>query len=148
MEKQEIFNLMDLFTSQSIINFYENIFDSIDLSFIPEFIPSKYGPKGYSQHALIRSFIVMKLQAIKEITTLRDYLYLNLKIAHLCGFDITKSLPSYSVFQRFIKNFNNKIIKQIMNNQPNYKPPNKKKHQFKIPRKEPTTSNHCSLTKS
>ena len=117
MEKQEIFNLMDLFTSQSIINFYENIFDSIDLSFIPEFIPSKYGPKGYSQHALIRSFIVMKLQAIKEITTLRDYLYLNLKIAHLCGFDITKSLPSYSVFQRFIKNFNNKIIKQIMNNQ-------------------------------
>ena len=108
MEKQEIFNLMDLFTSQSIINFYENIFDSIDLSFIPEFIPSKYGPKGYSQHALIRSFIVMKLQAIKEITTLRDYLYLNLKIAHLCGFDITKSLPSYSVFQRFIKNFNNK----------------------------------------
>ena len=46
MEKQEIFNLMDLFTSQSIINFYENIFDNIYLSFIPEFIPSKYGTKG------------------------------------------------------------------------------------------------------
>lgn len=117
MERQEIFNLMDLFTSQPIVNFYEHIFDNIDLSFIPEFIPSKYGPKGYSQHALIRSFIVMKLQSIKEITALRDYLFLNLKIAYLCGFDITKPLPSYSVFQRFIKNFNNKILKQIMKNQ-------------------------------
>ena len=36
--RQEIFNIVDLFTSQSTINFYENIFDNLDLSFIPEFI--------------------------------------------------------------------------------------------------------------
>ena len=45
--RQEIFNIVDLFTSQSTINFYENIFDNLDLSFIPEFIESKRGPKGY-----------------------------------------------------------------------------------------------------
>ena len=117
MERQQIFDLMDLFTSQPIINFYENIFDNLDLSFIPQLIPSKYGPKGYSQHALIRAFIVMKLEYIKEITSLRDFLFSNLKIAYLCGFDITKPLPSYSVFQRFIKNFDNNILKQIMKNQ-------------------------------
>ena len=39
---QEIFNIVDLFTSQSTINFYENIFDNLDLSFIPEFIESEY----------------------------------------------------------------------------------------------------------
>lgn len=117
MERQQIFNLMDLFTSQPIINFYEEIFDNIDLSFIPQFIPSKYGPKGYPQHALIRALIVMKLQSIQEITSLREFLFLNLKIAYLCGFDITRPLPSYSVFQRFLKNFDNNILKQIMQNQ-------------------------------
>ena len=43
--RQEIFNIVDLFTSQSTINFYENIFDNLDLSFIPEFIESKRGPQ-------------------------------------------------------------------------------------------------------
>ena len=79
MERQQIFDLMDLFTSQPIINFYEEIFDNIDLSFIPQFIPSKYGPNGYPQHALIRALIVMKLKSIQEITSLREFLFLNLK---------------------------------------------------------------------
>jgi len=34
IHRQEIFNIVDLFTSQSTINFYETIFDNIDLSSI------------------------------------------------------------------------------------------------------------------
>ncbi len=37
MIRQEMLNIIDLFTAQPIINFYENIFDNIDLSDIPEF---------------------------------------------------------------------------------------------------------------
>ena len=65
--RQEIFNIVDLFTSQSTINFYENIFDNLDLSFIPEFIESKRGPKGYSRHALTRAFVVMNCEHFREI---------------------------------------------------------------------------------
>nr|WP_321027069.1 hypothetical protein [Clostridium neonatale] len=65
MERQQIFDLMDLFTSQPIINFYEKIFDNLDLSDIPQFIPSKYSPNGYPLHALIKALIVMKLQSIQ-----------------------------------------------------------------------------------
>lgn len=114
MIRQEMLNIIDLFTAQPIINFYENIFDNIDLSDIPEFKDSKFGPKGYSQHALIRAFIVMQCEHFREITSLVDFLNLNLKISQLCGFNIMKELPSYSVFQRFIKNFDNTILKTIM----------------------------------
>ena len=76
---QEIFNIVDLFTSQSTINFYENIFDNLDLSFIPEFIESKRGPKGYSRHALTRAFVVMNCEHFREITLLCDFLNTNLK---------------------------------------------------------------------
>lgn len=117
--RQEILNIVDLFTSQPIINFYENLFDNIDFSSIPEFMQSKLGPKGYSQHALIRAFIVMNCEHFREITLLRDFLTTNLKIAQLCGFNITHTLPSYSVFQRFLKNFQNTTLKEIMKNQVN-----------------------------
>ena len=36
-------------------------------------------------------------------------------IAKLCGFDISKSLPSYSVYQRYIKNLENNLLKKVMN---------------------------------
>lgn len=117
IKRQEIFNIVDLFTSQPIINFYESIFDNIDLSFMPEFIESKRGPIGYSRHALTRAFIVMNCEHFREITSLCDFLNSNLKIAQLCGFDITKELLSYSVFQRHIKSINNMNLKEIMKSQ-------------------------------
>lgn len=117
MIRQELLNIIDLFTAQPIINFYENLFDNIDLSDIPEFIQSKFGPKGYSRHALVRAFIVMQCEHYREITSLVDFLHSNLKIAQLCGFDIMTQLPSYSVFERFIKNFDNDILKNLMKNQ-------------------------------
>ena len=47
IKRQEIFNIINLFTSQPIINFYQTIFNNIDLSSMPEFINSKRGPKEY-----------------------------------------------------------------------------------------------------
>ncbi len=117
IQRQEIFNIVDLFTSQPLIDFYQTLFDCIDLSSIPEFIQSKRGPIGYSRHALTRAFIVMNCEHFREITLLRDFLYSNLKIAQLCGFDITKKLPSYSVFQRHIKNIENSDLKEVMKSQ-------------------------------
>ena len=55
---QEIFNIVDLFTSQSTINFYENIFDNLDLSFIPEFIESKRGQKAIHVTLLLERLLL------------------------------------------------------------------------------------------
>lgn len=110
IQRQEIFNIVDLLISQPVIDFYQTLFDCIDLSSIPEFIQSKRGPIGYSHNALTRAFIVMNCEHFREITLLRDFLYSNLKIAQLCGFDITKKLPSYSVFQRHIKDKNSNLL--------------------------------------
>lgn len=117
IQRQEIFNIVDLFTSQPVIDFYQTLFDCIDLSSIPEFIESKRGPIGYSRHALTRAFIVMNCEHFREITLLHDFLNSNLKIAQLCGFDITKKLPSYSVFQRHIHDIENIDLKKIMKSQ-------------------------------
>ncbi len=109
--------MIDLFTPQSLIDFYSNFFENLDLSILEDILPSKFGPKGYSRHALLRAFIVMKCEKFAEITDLKDFLNNNLKITHLCGFDILKSLPSYTVLQRFIKNLPNAILKEIFKNQ-------------------------------
>ncbi len=114
IQRQEIFNVVDFFTSQSVIDFYQALFDSIDLSSISEFIQSKREPIGYSRHALTRAYIVMNCEHFRELTLLCDFLNSNLKIAQLCGFDITKKLTSYSVFQRHIKNIKNSDLKELI----------------------------------
>lgn len=48
------------------------------------------------------------------VAELVDYLNNNLLIAFYCGFDITKPLPSYWTFVRFLKSFDNKILSDIM----------------------------------
>ncbi|MBV4420641.1 transposase, partial [Clostridium tyrobutyricum] len=116
---QEIFNIIELFTSKNTINFYTNIFENFDLSPLPDRVPSKYGPVGFSRHALFRAFIVMKCEKFAQITDLKDFLENNLIIAQLCGFDILKPLPSYRTFQRFIKNIENSCLKEIMRHQVN-----------------------------
>lgn len=59
----------------------------------------------------------MNYEHFREITLVCDFLNSNLKIAQLCGFDITKALPSYSVFQRYIHDIDNAQLKDIMKNQ-------------------------------
>lgn len=51
------------------------------------------------------------------ISDLVDYLHNNLLIAHFCGFDISRPLPSYWTFDRFLKNFDNKVLSKIMKTQ-------------------------------
>ena len=51
------------------------------------------------------------------ITDLVDYLNNNLIIAHYCGFNIMKPLPSYWTFDRFIRNLDNALLKKLMQSQ-------------------------------
>ena len=96
--------------------FFRAIFKVLDLSNINEYLPSLYRPKGYSRHALFRSFVVMKFQSINQITDLKYFIDTHHSIAELCGFNLSKPLPSYSVYQRYIKNLDNNLIKEVMNN--------------------------------
>lgn len=89
---------------------------NLDLSFVPEH-NCCLGRKSYSNHSMICSFIIMKCEGFCQITDLVDFLNNNLIIAHYAGFDITKPLPSYWSFERFIKNFDISIFKDIMKNQ-------------------------------
>ena len=68
------------------------------------------GRKGFSNHAMICSFIVMKCEGFSMVSDLVDYLNNNLLIAHYCGFDISRPLPSYWTFDRFLKNFDNGLL--------------------------------------
>ena len=81
----------------------------------PEF--PKTGRKGFSNHAMICSFIVMKCEGFSMITDLVDYLNNNLLIAHYCGFDISAPLPSYWTFNRFLKQLDNDVLSSIMKSQ-------------------------------
>ena len=100
--RQEILQDISLFTSQPKIKFYDELFLNLDLFFIPA-NNSKTGRKGYSNQSMICAFIVMKCEGFSQISDLHDYLSNNLIIAHFCGFDITKELPSYAKFTRFIR---------------------------------------------
>lgn len=116
MKRQLVFECIEFFTSTKKSNFYSKLFDSIDLSHFSEYPSSKYGPKGYSRHALFRAFIVMNCEKLGYITDLVDYLNNNLYIAYLCGFDIFKPLPSYWTFERFIKDIPNQYFSKVMQN--------------------------------
>lgn len=114
--RQEIINDISLFTSQPKAKFYDELFLKLDLSFVPHFSNSK-GRKGFDNHSMIAAFIVMKCEGFAFITDLIDYLNNNLLIAHYCGFDISKPLPSYWSFERFIKNIDHDILSHIMQSQ-------------------------------
>lgn len=59
----------------------------------------------------------MKCECFSYVTDLVDYLNNNLIIAYYCGIDITKKLPGYHAFERFIKDFNNALLKKLMASQ-------------------------------
>ena len=83
---------------------------------LPEYIAST-GRKGYSDHAKIRAFVVMKCECFSCVTDLLDYLQNNLLIAHYCGFNIMKPLPSYWTLERFIKKHKNELLQLVMQTQ-------------------------------
>lgn len=74
---QLIFTNVDLFATNNKTKFYEKIFDTIDLSCFPEYLPSKFGSKSYNRHALFKSFIVMKAEKLCRITELCNFIDTN-----------------------------------------------------------------------
>lgn len=114
--RQEIIKDISFFTSQPQANFYDELFMNLDLSCIPEH-NSKTGRTGYSNHAMICAFIVMKCEGFSQISDLLDFLSNNLIIAYYCGFDIMAKLPSYAKFTRFIREFDNDVLQTVMQSQ-------------------------------
>ncbi len=99
-----------MFTSQGVASFYDKLFSSLEF----ELPRSKTGRTGFPKEAMLCAFIVMKCEGFGYITDLRDYLENNKLIAHFCGFDIMKPLPSYWTFERFIKNLDHDVLKNVM----------------------------------
>ena len=114
--RQEILHDISLFTSQPKAKFYRVLFDNLDLSVLPEYV-AQTGRKGYSDHAKIRAFVVMKCECFSCITDLLDYLQNNLLIAHYCGFNIMKPFPSYWTLERFVKKHENELLKLVIQHQ-------------------------------
>ena len=111
--RQEILKDVSLFTSQPKAKFYDELFVNLDLSRIPAH-NSKIGRADYSNHSMICAFIVMKCEGFSQISDLHDYLSNNLIIAHYCGFDISRELPSSAKFTRFIREFDNDMLHQVL----------------------------------
>lgn len=111
--RQEIIEDITFFTSAPKAQFYDKLFENLDLSSFPE-STAKTGRNGFSKRALLCAFIVMKCECFSCITDLLDYLQNNLLIAHYCGFDIMKPLPSYWTLDRFIRKLDNKLLKKLM----------------------------------
>ena len=90
---------MTLFTSQSASAFYDKLFSSLDFT-LPR---AATGRRGFPKEAMVCAFIVMKCEGFSQITDLADYLDNNRIIAHYCGFNIMEPLPSYWIYDRFLK---------------------------------------------
>lgn len=114
--RQEILQDITLFTSQPKAKFYSDLFLHLDLSEFPEF-NANTGRKGFSNQAKLRAAIVMKCECFPCVTDLLDYLRNNLLIAHYCGFNIMKPLPSYWTLDRFINSLDNDLLQNLMHSQ-------------------------------
>lgn len=80
-QRQEIFNIIELFTSQKLINFYTKIFDNLNLSSLPDKVPSKFAPTWFSRHALFSAFIVINCYFIFYLIMLISKIIYNLNSA-------------------------------------------------------------------
>ena len=101
-----------MFTSQSVAAFYDKLFSSLDFT-LPR---AATGRRGFPKEAMVCAFIVMKCEGFSQITDLADYLDNNRLIAHYCGFNIMKPLPSYWTYDRCLRQLNNGALKSIMAN--------------------------------
>ena len=63
---------------------------------------------------MLNAFVVSACEGLGYVTDLWDYLNNNRIIAHYCGFDITRPLPSYWTFDRFLKRAKNGDLKEVM----------------------------------
>jgi len=91
---------------------YLVMFKMLDLSAIPD-RKHNLGNKGYSQHAMIRAFIVKTREHIESIPRLIDYLDGNPILAEMCGFPFGK-LPDASQFYRFIVKTKHSLLENLL----------------------------------
>lgn len=113
---QEIIQDISLFTAQPKAKLYSELFLHLDLSEFPEF-NANTGRKGFSNQAKLRAAIVMKCECFSCVIDVLDYLRNNLLIAHYCGFNIMKPLPSYWTLDRFINSLDNELLQNLMHSQ-------------------------------
>jgi len=106
---------INLLENQPDARFYKNIFEYLDVSHVEANIPKMGRPS--EKVALFRSCVVMKCESISKASVLLDYLKNNLIVARHCGFDISKPLPSYWTFNRYIRKLDNNILKETMKGQ-------------------------------
>ena len=116
IQRQEILQDVSFFTATPKAKFYNTLFSYLDVSCVKKAIAIT-GRKGFSKEALLCAFIVMKCEGFSQITDLVDYLNNNLIIAHYCGFNIMKRLPSYWTFDRFVRDIDNAVLKELMQSQ-------------------------------
>lgn len=108
--RQEIIQDITLFTSQSVAAFYDKLFQVLDF----ELPRADTGRRGFPKEAMVCAFLVMKCEGFSQVTDLKDYLDNNRIIAHYCGFDIMKPLPSYWTYDRFLRQLDNAELKSVM----------------------------------
>ena len=116
IHRQEILQDISFFTSTPKAKFYDALFAHLDVS-VMEKTAAHTGRKGFPKAAMLRAFIVMKCEGFSQITDLVDFLNNNLIIAHDCCFNIMKSLPSYWTFDRFLRDMDNTVLKELMQTQ-------------------------------
>ena len=108
--RQEIIQDVTLFTSQNVAAFYDKLFQALDF----ELPRADTGRRGFPKEAMLCAMLVMKCERFSQVTDLKDYLDNNRIIAYYCGFDITKPLPSYWTYDRFLRQLDNAELKSVM----------------------------------
>lgn len=105
------YDLQELIRNAPLIRKYYLIFQSLDLSALPD---RNYGvgATGHSRHAMLRAFIIKHLQGIKSVPLLVDYLNSIPPLLEMCGFELG-NLPDESQFYRFLEKTKNSTFKAI-----------------------------------
>lgn len=67
----------------------------------------------FSLHVIFISSIIMKVLKIAKVIQSLSIFYTNSYINYIYSFQLLKPLPSYSIFQRLIKNIDNELLKEI-----------------------------------
>ena len=90
---------------------YYLLFQALDLSDVPG-KNRGIGRDGYSSHAMIRAFIVKRLEEIKSAPRLIEFLDAQPVLADMCGFE-GGVLPDDSQFYRFLKHTKNSLLQAV-----------------------------------
>jgi len=86
-QRSFFYDLQGLVASSAFHRKYYLLFKSLDLLGFPD-KKKQSGHLGYSQHALLKVFIIKHLEEIKIVPKLLDYLGAHLLLSHMCGFNI------------------------------------------------------------